>query len=352
MKVSVSSLKGAGVLSQMGELPPLSVGEVVSVKVMGFLNGKYQVTLKGRQLEAEAKMPLQVGDRIKVKIAALEPRVILVPVEVKDGSKEYAAAVKTFLRLFRQQPDLLGEVFTQGQRIFAPHKTDIYGMYVSKELIGAIADRLKTIMAKGTEVKDLAYSLGLFHERDIAAGTNNQDNLKSLLLKLAGELETSAERRPKEVEELARWVASTLSRLETCQVVNIISRDREGLFFLPLPFVFGGELRIGEFYGEVAKNEDAKECGAWIFVDPPRLGPILVEMRLLGERLSVLVHCEKSESRDFLSDRVAQLKQRLDAAGFPIASLVFTFARELDERRRDLWQRIPAYREGTLQVTI
>ncbi|MCX7982210.1 MAG: flagellar hook-length control protein FliK [Syntrophales bacterium] len=352
MKLTVTPLKGDGYLPPKEILPPLSVGEKVSVYVTGQERGKYLILIKGRPLEADSKIPLPIGEKITVRVQALEPKVVLVPVENRESSKGQLSTIRALLQLYRQEPDLLGKVLMEGQKILAPERMALYRRYVSGELLDALTQRFTSAVTGSTDVRSLAYNLGLFHERNLFAGGEDGAHLKSILLKIGGELENISMKRPAEVDELARWVSTTLSRIEACQVVNVLSRDREGVFFLPLPFLWGQELRVGEFYGHVKGKDTAKECRAWIFVNPPNLGLILIELYLAEERLSVLVRCEKKESESFLQKKIDHLQQQLKEVGYVTVKVGCTITRDLEDFRRDLRQQVPAYEEGMLQVTI
>jgi len=352
MKTNVGAVNRAHLVAPAGELPPLSVGETVSVKIAGFKNGKYEILLNGERLEAESKIALPVGERLTVRVTALEPRVILTPVGSPDVNREFLTAIGVFWRLFRQEPSLFKDVLAQGHEMFTREGGERLRGAIDESMASALAHKLAAVLNKGTEVKELASTLGLFHERDLANGVKPPESLKSLLLQLADELKETAGGRSKEVEALSRWVSATLNRIETCQVVNVLSRDREGLFFLPLPFLLGGEPRVGEFYARVEEKEAQKGCRAWVFLDLPALGRVMVEMHLTGDRLSVFVRCEQVESKDYLLKRAGQLKERLGEEGYRSLTLGFGVERDLDNVRRDLWQGIPAFHEGTLQVRV
>jgi len=342
----------ADLLKLVRGLPPLSVGETVSIKILGHQNGKYSIILNGQYLEAESNLPLQIGERIKVRIEALEPKVILVPLEEVDLEKEIMATLKGNLRLFRQEPDLLGRVFNQGLKIIRAAKQGVLRVYFSRDNLEKLIDKWESLMGKALDVREFAAELGLFHERNLARDKNVSENLKAILIRLNEELEGAKLPRMKEMEELSGWISATLSRIESCQVVNVLSQERGGLFFLPLPFLFGGEIRIGEFFGEAKKTKEGKESRIWFYIDLPVLGPIMVEMRFLSERLSVLVRCERRESKEFLEGKMASLKERLDNLGYRVATLGCRIESDLESIRRDLWQAVPAYNEGALRISV
>jgi len=331
-------------------LPPLAVGDVVAVKVTGVNQGKFTILVNGTTLEAESSLPLSVGERITVRIASLEPRIVLVPLESKRDTSNIA--LEKYLRLFHQEPRVVADLLRLGKELLTANQRESYRGTVSDALLTALTEKFDALFDHGMDVGKWAAALGLFHERDIARGTANPDNLKALLLKLAEKLEQLPSPKPIEVGELARWVKMAVERIDVCQLVNVLSRDREGLCYVPIPFLFGEEVRVGDFFCRAKPTPKGKECKVWIFVDFPELGSIMMDLSLVGKRLSAFIRCGQAETRDVLAEKLVLMKEKLNAAGYEISTLGCSVERELDNRRQALWEEVPAYAEGALQVRV
>jgi len=137
-----------------------------------------------------------------------------------------------------------------------------------------VTEKFTALFDAGRDVKNCATTMGLFHERNVAQGAANADNLKALLLKLDGALERLSTTKPTEVRELAQWVKMAVERIDVCQLMNVVSRQRDGLLYLPYPFSFSEPMvRVGGFFSRLRKTTLGKECTAWVFVDFPSLVP-------------------------------------------------------------------------------
>ncbi len=333
-------------------LPPLAVGDVLSVKVMGAHGGKFTILLNGAPMEAESSLPLQVGERVTVRIASLEPRIVLVPMGIKRESSDEMKIVTTHLRLFHQEPKVLDGVLSSGVKLFMASQRASYRGIISDSLLAAIREKFDAVFDHSMDVGKCAAALGLFHERDIARGSADSSNLKALLLKLDAELKQLPSPTRPEMAELSRWVKAAMNRIEACQVVNVFNEERGGLCYLPIPFLFGEEVRVGDFFSQAKKTAKGKEFAVWIALDFPQLGPIMVELRLVGKKLSTLIRCERVETRDELIGKIESMGEKLREAGYEISALGCTVEAAMGDRQRDIWMDVPAYQEGTVQVKV
>jgi len=239
-----------------------------------------------------------------------------------------------------------------GLKLLTGRSSDAHRELLPENLLAAVTEKFTALFDAGRDVKNCATTMGLFHERNVAQGAANADNLKALLLKLDGALERLSTTKPTEVRELAQWVKMAVERIDVCQLMNVVSRQRDGLLYLPIPFLFQNEVRVGDFFSRLRKTTLGKECTAWVFVDFPELGPVMVELRLVGKRLSSLVRCGSETTRDYLAEKMMSLKERLYEAGYEVLALGCVVERELERRRQELWEDIPAYHDGALQVSV
>jgi len=233
-------------------LPPLAVGDVVSLKVTGVQPGKVTITLNGSTLEADTAIPLQIGERLTVRIASLEPRVVLVPLTAKKETT--SVTLERYLKLLHQEPKVMEEMLRTGLKLLTGRSSDAHRELLPENLLAAVTEKFTALFDAGRDVKNCATTMGLFHERNVAQGAANADNLKALLLKLDGALERLSTTKPTEVRELAQWVKMAVERIDVCQLMNVVSRQRDGLLYLPIPFLFQNEVRVGGFF--FAPQED------------------------------------------------------------------------------------------------
>jgi len=334
--------------------PPLSVGEVLEATVTGRQGGKFTILVKGFPMEASSDVPLAEGQKLAVRINQLYPKILMGPVKCA-GMTEDSGPILERIRLFRQNPDLFLHTFQVGKEMFSSSNIEKFQALLPETDFPAMKDRFESLVFSGDALEDHAGKLGLLHEHAILSGRGSGDNLKAMLMNLQAAIERTIGEKGAAGSALAglsEFAASTVAGIETCQAVNLLSMDQEGLFFLPLPFLVRDDIRTGEFYAAKKKTARGEELRAVLFLDMDNLGKVMAEARLAGGSIKCAIRCEDPAARDFLASRTALLKDGLDALGYKTGDIRCYHERNLDAARKDILEEFPAYREGVLHVTV
>jgi hypothetical protein len=295
--------------------PPLSIGEVVDATIKEKQGGKYVIMVKGISMEASSNVPLGEGQKISLRISQLYPKILMIPVTGEE-SPAVARQVLEHVKIFKQDPAMLGSIFQRGKDIFSREKMAQYKELMPATDFQAIKDHLEGLIFSKDDLGGYARRLGLCHEHVLASGTGIGDNLKAAMMKLQEDIDSLLSGKSTAgdaLAELSEFAALTVGKIETCQVVNCLSVDREGLFFLPIPFLLKDDLRIGEFYASKKETVRGKEFRAVLFLDMDNLGKIMADIKLTDASMKCAFRCEDVGARDFLSERIGFLKEGLEA---------------------------------------
>ncbi len=332
--------------------PPLSVGEVVEATVSGKQGGKLTIMVKGMPLEATSSVPLGEGQKITVRISQLFPRIVMIPMNAGEAP-EGAQPLLAHIRNFKQDPAMLKNIFSMGKDILTPANIAKYQEMMPATNFGAIRERLDSLLFAKDTLGEYAGKLGLMHEHAIASGRGESDNLKAMMIRLQEDIAKVVSEKgasSKELTVLSEYAASSVSGIESFQAVNLLSMDKDALFFLPLLFQFNNEIRTGDFFASQKETVQGKELRAVVFLDMDNLGKVMAEARLAGGSVKCSFRCEDPETRDFLSARATLLKDGLDALGYKTSDINCYHERNMDAARMEVLEEFPAYSEGVLNI--
>jgi hypothetical protein len=345
-------LKVKDAIGSRSAVPPLSVGEVVEATVVGKQGGKMTIMVKGSPMEASSTVPLEAGQTIPVRISQLSPKILMVPVkggDVADGAQEIVEYVKNF----RRDPAILKGIVAAGKDLLSPVNIERYQILMPETDFAAIRERFESLLFSKDTFRNYADKLGLLHEHAIASGNGSNDNLKAMLLKLQEDIQKAVSEKSGAGDALAAledFAAATVQKIETCQVVNLMSLEKDGLFFLPFSFLLGHEIRTGEFYAATKETGRGKEMRAVLFLDMDHLGRIMAEASLLGGNVKCYFRCEEAQTKDFLARRVSGLKDGLEAVGYQAKDIQCYHERMMDAAKMEVLESLPAYSEAVLNV--
>ncbi|MDQ5985834.1 MAG: hypothetical protein CSYNP_01551 [Syntrophus sp. SKADARSKE-3] len=335
-------------------MPPLAVGEVVDATVMGKQNGKTLISVKGMTLEASSTNPLTEGQKITVRISQVSPKIIMVPLGIMDGA-EGSLPLTEHIKAFKQDPAMLLSIFKAAKDVLSSQNVKSYQSLMPDSNVVQIKEHLESLLFSKDTLGNYADKLGLLHEHAIAAGNGTGDNLKAMLMKLQEDIQRTVAGNngtAKDLAGLSEFAASTIGKIETYQAVNLMSMQKDGLFFLPIPFMFQQDIQTGEFFASTKETAQGKELRAVVFLETDKLGKVMAEARLTGDSIRCFFRCDMPDTRDLLAARTAALKDGLDALGYKTADIKCYHERNMDAVRQEILEEFPAYSESALNVMV
>lgn len=333
-------------------LPPLSVGEVIEATVTGKQGGKVTLQVKGMSLEASSNIPLEAGQTISVRISQLSPKILMTPLKGGDAA-DASQPIMEHIKNFRMNPALFKGVVATGKDLLSSASIENYKDLMPNTNFEAIKERFDSLLFSKDTFRNYGDRLGLLHEHAIATGKGSNENLKAMLLKLQEDIRQAVSGKSGAGEIMAAlddFAAATVQKIETCQVINVMSMEKGGPFFLPLSFLFGNEIRTGEFYATAKETGRGKEMRAVLFLDLDHLGRVMAEASLVNGDLKCYFRCEEEETREFLSRRVSDLKDGLEAVGYKAKDIQCYHERMMDAVKMEVLEAFPAYSEGVLNI--
>lgn len=309
-------------------LPALRLGQELVARVQRADAGRVLLDIAGSQLEAQTELPLRQGQALSLRVAQLQPAIVLKLAPDVGGQQTLAEALRALL----PQP---------GAR--APLATALVSLHAGGErtLPEPVQRALASLLARLPAAESLAQpnalqralsQSGLHLERRLAEGQTGAvgGDLKAGLLQLIKTLRQGAGER-ETVEELTRLSGApedALARLKLLQLHGATAVKPD--LFYELPVLFGGGLELLQLRveqdaarGEEENSPQAQDGGFQIrlgfgFADSGRIDALL---RLRGEAASVFWWSERAQTAELLRAHLPLLAERLGALGLEVAEL-------------------------------
>jgi len=343
-------------------LSNLKIGEVHQVRVLQKqLENKFVLAFKDARILATGEIPLKVGERLTVRVAGLEPQIVLCVIS-EENSKARARIAQS-VRQWLAQPELLLQVVSKTAEITGL----LPAVNLSPGMPKADAARLiklleDVIFSSGRKknhlfVKEFVSKIGFLLESNLrklaaenskgAKQTDVGDNLKSLLVKLseviAEVLKDADLLDPLTGAKLVRlhsFAQDALKSIETQQVLNAYFQDGDKTFFLQIPLADAGVFSLAYiFITPEGKNKEEKtsfsSCSVAIFLNMDMLGEIIVSASLRERSFSCLIKCSSEDVRNLVDSNLRYLKAALEACGYNVDYIDCFFEEGLERQRRD-----------------
>lgn len=323
--------------------PAFRVGDILKGTVQNMLGKNLAaVRLGGMDLIAWTSQPLRAGEDITVRVEQLAPQltVRLLPQE-GDVQDRFAALFRLYLPQKIPWDEAVLHLTQSLDTVSA-------GLPSMQKAFAELESLLKAWFSGGLQVStdhDIQVRLqqsGIFYESKlaewIAQGKEGflsamaEGDLKGVLLKLdrqlgaeLARLSQQAQPFPEQVPELFHAVKTLLANLELNQLANQWARENGGWTLYPFP---GGEsmgqsairLYVHRDKGEGEGQEQEKGRPDYfklvLMLEPVNLGPLRVDLSVLGKHLSAHIYVASEETRSFLSGWLSELTEALRDAGF------------------------------------
>jgi hypothetical protein len=300
--------------------------------------------MKNMSIPASSEIPLNIGEKIQVKVSSVQPQIIL----NFAGNQTIATETKINEKLLygRTKPDSLIQMLSK----LGEFVKDIQGgnlpLKFSKSEIEKLIKLFDSIIfsnnTKGNKLflKDFITNTGLLLEnklsRFVAEGTKGvnskqfDDNIKSLLLKLSAQvqelLKDSTKLDPQILAKLMKidgFTVEALKTIEARQAANIVFQESDNGVVLQIPLSLADGLRQADIFirPDDKNNQDGKSyssCTIMIFLDLDILGKISVNAGVREGSLRTLIKCEREDVKDIIEGELGKLKSVLSDIGYSV----------------------------------
>jgi hypothetical protein len=319
------------------------LGETFQTTILEKLTGnKYTLALKNLQIPATSNIPLNVGEKLVVKVDSLKPQIVLSIVGNKNQSSD--AKINEKLLQWRANPESLLHVIDKVAGFTKLLQTADLPPMISKSDIDKLIKLFDSIIFSPRTknnplfLKEFVTKMGLLLEsslRQLISEASKgrlekplQDNLKALLLKLSsavGQVLRDNLKLDSEITaKLANILAFTneaLKTIEVKQVLNSVFQDSDNGMVLQVPVALADGFRLADiFITPEDKNGQGKtkfsSCSVTIFLDLDILGKIAVNASVREGGINCVIKCERVEVKDLISDNLDELKNSLSGTGY------------------------------------
>ncbi|MDD2670944.1 MAG: hypothetical protein PHG91_00435 [Syntrophales bacterium] len=314
-------------------VPGMALGETLDALIAGRTDYKnVLIRIRGAAIAAETEVPLEVGEKIQVRVDSLQPRVVL---SVIGRTNPETSILNDYLRLFRSSPkgmaDLMGALLERIRTLEAA------GRLLQGGMQGELRQLLESLLLTKETVKDPLWlqryiaGLGLLWEKGLLKAARERSSeiggksLKSVLMNLIAESPAAAG-DPAAAVEIKGLAELLLKTIEAHQVVNILSQERDGRFFIQVPFLTPGGVGAGDILIETEEREgkgkrDARKFNIRISVEMDVLGRLNIDAGISAGALSCSIRCCDDTARDFITGSLDSLADGLKALGYRIERL-------------------------------
>ncbi|NPU84748.1 MAG: flagellar hook-length control protein FliK [Syntrophaceae bacterium] len=359
--------------------PSLSMGERVEAIVLEVRErGLLLLELGNTRVLAETRQPMSEGARFTARVVQNSPQIVLrILADDQPGMQE---GLPESLIMFRSRPGLMEDMFRQLSALVdsmaetlpaeqfplvAAARNGLQGLLASLIFSGSGTQDLDGIPEAPARPEapagDGGNSAARFSGGDdpakASAGTLRESLLRLAVVveeKLAA-MDAGAPGR-KDLEHAATTVRSALETLDVQRDVNILSRREGGPVVIQMPAAFPGGIRVQDLFiypegGQDGGDGTTEESFRVVLcLNMEMLGDILVDARMSGGRMTGSLRCGTEETRDLLQSGVDDLKERLAAAGFPDAGIVFLTDHDIAGTILERKHSLPLFQRDAVNV--
>jgi|GEM_PF-494396 len=355
---------------------PFAPGEILSVLITGHQPGsKVRLQIGDASVIADSPAPLQVGDKLTVRVEQLQPALVLRIIGQPD---EESLIMNASMKLYRSNPDAFKEALTGLREIFNGNMLEGTALRLNPKdllVLSSLLDKIvlsKTQMENPQFLKDFVASLGLSVERDLLKALSDPTllnagkgapTLKELLLRLSSELQgidakgyfySTDTTQP--LSGLSRWVDQALKVIESLQIVNVLAQDQDQLFAFQVPFQCADGIRMQDVFIQTDRDgkgsADGKHYKVVLFIDMDALGEMAVEAGIQEGMFRCTLKCHDRKTADFITQSLPELQDRLERLGYRAPNVQCTLDRDLRSWKRDLLQEYRLFSQNTINVCV
>ncbi|MEN6374011.1 MAG: flagellar hook-length control protein FliK [Smithella sp.] len=337
----------SGVERSLSNLPlqGIVLGETIEATVLEKSAGnKYTVALKNSYIPATSNIPLNIGEKLVVKVNSLQPQIILNIINNKSQNGD--AKINGNLLQWRANPEALLQVINKVagfaknlDKLDLPHafsKSDV------EKLVKLFDSIILSPRTKNNPLflKDFISRVGLLLESSLKQSLSSyshrgtektmEDNLKALLLKLSSSVNNILRENPQLDMEITAKLANitaftdeALKTIEVSQVINSVFQDSENGIVLQVPVALADGFRLADIFITLDEKDEREKkklssCSVNVFLDLDILGRITVNANFREGGLNCIIKCEREEIMDLIKNNINELKTSLAQTGYRI----------------------------------
>jgi len=333
----------------------LSLGEILkAVVVEKFSDNKVMLMLKNHLVLADSNVSLNASESLLVRVNQLYPKIVL---RIAKNEALEAPGTDRYLAVYRYGPDALAGLITTAGEIFGPENSGWLSHYISGRDIDDVLKLINSLIFSEVTTKNPFYlkefisNLGLLLENELvkvlkrSSGKEISKSLKGLLMKISRDLrglleggEVIDRKAVNRLNRLALFLDKSVDTIETQQVINVLSQERENGYILQIPFLFPDGIRTGVVYFDLGRGRRGESKGQWrivFFLNMDALGDLMIEAGITGRKVSCLLKCEDDKIRDFISTRVEKLKGNLHSLGYELDYFTCVTEKDLSQGKNE-----------------
>jgi len=365
---SINNINNNGIEPRSLQTPfeGVVLGETLEATILEKLAGnKYTVALKNVNIPATSNSPLNIGEKLTVKVNSLHPQIVLNV--IGSNSQGGTAAVNDNLLQWRANPEALVQVAGKFAGIAGLLKNiDLPETFLEgdvKKLIKLFDDIILSRQTKANRLflKDFASRTGLLPENSLqqiikdssskAIAKPLNDNLKELLLKLSaaannilrGDPQPDLELKVK-LNNIMAFTGETLKAIEVSEVINSVFQESDNGLVLQIPVALADDFRLADvFITPDGKDQQGKKnfssCSVALFLDLDILGKIAAHANFRTGSINCVIRCEREEIRNLIADNLDELKNALTRSGYQIGYIDCVQAEGLTKGREEFLAR-------------
>jgi hypothetical protein len=370
----IISLQKAAEISKPAPIPPLVLGEQLSVLVLSDShNYKTLLQVKNSILLAESPSPLQSGETLTVRVDQLHPTLVLRTISAESE----ISRTNEFLKFYRSNPGALKEMITSLKSLFSEGRPDPILHFLPKREIQNLHRILSKIIVSEENIadplflKDYVTALGLTGERRLMKALSdpaifkdkkNGATLKEILLKLSAE-RSDVQTAPGDNETAGGRISQFLDLadhaatvIESLQIVNVLAQEQDGLFTLQIPVQFPDGIRMQEIFIETDRENGEhaaeKQCRIVLFLDMDSLGELAVDTGLSKGALCCTLKCPDQNVFDFIQPLLPALGHTLSEIGYAVGTIQCLLDRNIGSWKQDFLQGHSLFTRNSIDVSI
>jgi hypothetical protein len=325
---------------------------------------KYLLAIKNMSIPASSEIPLNIGEKIQVKVGSLQPQIILNFAGDQNISDE--PKINEKLLYWRANPDSLLQILSKFGEVMKDIQDGNLPLKFSKSEIEKLIKLFDAITfsnnTKGNNLflKDFITNTGLLLENKLSKligegtkGANSKlfdDNIKTLLLKLSAGihelLRDSTKLDPQikaKLMNMAGFTAEAIKTIEARQALNIVFQESDNGLILQIPLSLTDGLRQADIFikPEDKNNQGGKNfssCSIMIFLDLDILGKISVNASVREGSFRSLIKCEREEVKDIIASELGKLESVLSGIGYRVDYIECLQEEGLAQERKEYFE--------------
>ena len=368
----IISIRNAVGASSPTSMISLTLGESVDARVLTHdRDHRALLQIKNATLIADTKLPLQIGEKLALRVDQLHPGIVL---RIIAGEDPDIVNANEFAKLYRSNPGALKDVIVALQDLFNGELLNDTANKAVQRLYKMLDHLIisKTNATNPLFVKDYITALGLTLERRLMNALSNpaslkdketRHTLKEILLKLSSEPQTIQGTRDsaepdlsKKVEQPLNIIDHALKVIESLQVVNVLAQEQENLFLFQIPFQCPNGIRMQDIFIETDREKDGENTGkpyrVVLFLDMDALGELGVDAGLKDRSLRCTIKCRTKDVLDYMSVLLPELQKKLSGIGYETCRLECVLVEDIQSWKHEFLAEYKLFSQNMINTCV